>query len=121
MVAVLLMLERMHRIDVLNVWATNTIKKYGPYLCWMQHFGHRFGVDPLKVAPLIRPPDSAAIPLVWAELLSSLGTSVGTVSIIQSAITLFKVSGRLPHGIIACNCPMPSLVESCGINFAVEW
>jgi hypothetical protein len=76
-VVVLLMLERMRQIDVLNAWASNTFKKYGPYLRWMRHFGDRFGVDPLKVEPLVKPPDLAAIPLVWAELMYSLRTSVG--------------------------------------------
>jgi hypothetical protein len=74
---VLLMLERIRQIDVLNAWTANTFKKYGPYLRWMTKFGQYYGVDPLKVAPLRKPPDSGAIPLVWAELLYSLRTSVG--------------------------------------------
>jgi hypothetical protein len=56
-VVALLMLERMRQIDVLNAWATNTFKKYGPYLRWMKQFGVRSGVHPLKVAPLTKPPD----------------------------------------------------------------
>jgi hypothetical protein len=77
MMVVLLMLERMRQVDVLNAWSTNTMKKYGPYLRWMCRFGHQFGVNPLQVAPLDCPPNSAAIPLVWAELMYSLRTMVG--------------------------------------------
>jgi hypothetical protein len=74
---VLLMLERMRQVDVLNAWSANTMKKYRRYLRWMHRFGHQFGVNPLQVAPLERPPNSAAIPLAWAELMYSLRTTVG--------------------------------------------
>jgi hypothetical protein len=74
---ILLMLERMRQVDVLNAWSVNTFRKYGPYIRWMIKFGDQYGVDPLKVTPLARPPVSGAIPLVWAELLYSLRTSVG--------------------------------------------
>jgi hypothetical protein len=77
LMVVLLMLERMRQVDVLNAWSANTMKKYGPYLRWMHQFGHQFGVNPLQVAPLERPPNSAAIPLAWAELMYSLRTTVG--------------------------------------------
>lgn len=73
----LLMLERMRMIDVLNYWQHSTLKAYGPHLRFLTRFGQQFGAHPLRPTPLVRPPVTPAIPLMWAELYYSLRTTTG--------------------------------------------
>ena len=73
----LLMLERMRMIDTLNLWAKNTVKKYGTSLRYLQRFGNHFGVRPLQPSALVAPPCSPAVSLQWALLYYSLRTKKG--------------------------------------------
>jgi hypothetical protein len=73
----LILVERVRQIDFMSGWSTNTLKKYGPLLRYLNRFRLQFGVEVLKPTPLRRPPTSPAIPLCWAELVYSLRSSKG--------------------------------------------
>ena len=63
----LLLLERMRFIDLVHAWSTNTLKQYQGGLRRIRAFEARFGVQVLRITPLIKPPRSDAIPLMWVQ------------------------------------------------------
>jgi hypothetical protein len=60
-------LERMRFIDLVRAWSTKTLKLYQGGLCRIRAFETRFGVQVLRITPLIKPPRSDAIPLMWVQ------------------------------------------------------
>jgi len=62
----------MRQIDTMNEWAEGTLQKYGGKLQRIRRFEEEFGVVALKPSYLLIPPDTPAIPLIWAQLLYSV-------------------------------------------------
>jgi hypothetical protein len=73
----LTMVERVRQVDYMGGWSTSTLKKYGPYLRYLQRFERQFGVRVLTAPPLLRPPVSPAYTLNWAQQLYALRTTRG--------------------------------------------
>jgi hypothetical protein len=61
----LLALEQMGIIDMAHYWAANTHKTYGTKLQILRNFGTTYGFTVLRSTPLLRPPDSPEIPIMW--------------------------------------------------------
>lgn len=69
----LLMLERMRMIDVLNNWADGTLEQYGRHLSTIRDFSDWSGIPALSITPLVAPPTSLCISLMYAHLRFSVG------------------------------------------------
>ena len=63
----LMMLERMRIIDVVHAWSQGTHKQYQMRLRQLRRFEGTFGVSILQETPLIAPPSSTAISIMWAQ------------------------------------------------------
>ena len=68
----LLCFERMRLLDMAHSWAEGTHSMYQSKIRFLHRFEHAFGVPILSRAPLAKPPVSAEIPLMWAQLSYSL-------------------------------------------------
>jgi hypothetical protein len=68
----LVMLERMRLIDVVHAWSQGTHKQYQLRLQQLRRFEGTFGVNILRATPLIAPPTSTAITIMWAQQLYAL-------------------------------------------------
>jgi len=64
----LLQFERVRLLDMLHKWAAGTLAQYRGQIRRLFRFHETFGVNPLMPSPLLRPPTSPAIPLMWAQL-----------------------------------------------------
>lgn len=62
------MYERVRHLDAMNKWAEGTMKGYGSHLRRLLRFQDRFDVQVLHAPALIRPPNTPAISLGWAQL-----------------------------------------------------
>ena len=99
----LLAYERMRMIDCRNSWQHSTMTKYGTYLRFMVRFEARHGASVLRPTQLLAPPQSASIPLHWAQLAYSLrensviGERVkhGTVRQLRSAANMYYMVDSL--------------------------
>jgi hypothetical protein len=67
----LLMAERMRQLDTMHQWAKSTLDKYRSHYKKMRVFEANFGVLALRPSPILKPPSSPAIPLMWYQLLYS--------------------------------------------------
>ena len=63
----LLMLERMRLVDQAHSWAKSTLGNYQSGLLRIRRFEENFGVVALRGTPLLHPPASPAIALMWAQ------------------------------------------------------
>jgi hypothetical protein len=68
----LLCYERMRMIDTANRWTLGTHKQYQGKMRIIRAFEGDYGVQIAKATPLLRPPSTTAIPMMWAELRYSL-------------------------------------------------
>ena len=71
----LLMLERQRTLDVMHYWAESTVGTYSGHYRKLRDFHQVFGVSPLKPTPLLAPPTSPSIPVMWTQLLYSVQPS----------------------------------------------
>lgn len=92
----LLAYERMRIIDCRSSWQHSTMATYGTSLRFMARFASRHGARILRPTRLLRPPETASIPLHWAQLSYSLrenraGERVkyGTVRQLRSAANMY--------------------------------
>lgn len=73
----LLMLERMRMIDQANAWSAGSHASYQSGLRRLSRFESDFGVPILQATPLLRPPRSPSIGMMWAQQHYALQTPQG--------------------------------------------
>jgi hypothetical protein len=73
----LLALEHARLIDMSHHWAQSTLSQYHTKLSILQHFQSSFGVPPLRIASLDRPPSSPSIPIMSAQQYYALRPGCG--------------------------------------------
>jgi hypothetical protein len=61
------MLERMRLINQANLWSAGSHAIYQSGLRRLNHFEADFGVAILRATPLLRPPRSPSIGMMWAQ------------------------------------------------------
>ena len=64
--------ERIRLLDMAHSWPEGTHSMYQSKIRFLHRFEHAFGVPILSRTPLAKPPVSAEIPLMWAQLSFSL-------------------------------------------------
>jgi hypothetical protein len=90
-----LLMERMRMIDWISWWQKSTMTTYVPYLQFLSRFEARYVAEILQSYTLPHPPNSAGIPLIWAQLLYSLRSHKGyrikfnTVWMLRSAASVY--------------------------------
>jgi hypothetical protein len=57
----LLMLKRMHLIDMAHAWDLSTLQGTARYLSWLSNFGQKYGIELFPKAPINQPPRSQAV------------------------------------------------------------
>jgi hypothetical protein len=93
-----LLMERMRMIDWISWWQKSTMTKYGPYLQFLSRFEEWYGAEILRPTTLPHPPNTAGIPLMWAQLLYSLRSHKGyhikfnTGRMLRSAASMYYTS-----------------------------
>ena len=75
---ILLMLERQRQLDTMHKWAEGTIGQYNGHYRRLKVFQDTFGVATLCPTPLMGPPTSPAIPIMWCQLWYSIQISQKT-------------------------------------------
>jgi hypothetical protein len=99
----LLAYERMRLIDCRSSWQLSTMTKYDTYLRFMARFGLHHEMSVLRPVELLHPPDTASIPLHWAQLAYSLRLNPitkervkhGTIRALRSAANMYYMSDSL--------------------------
>jgi len=123
----LLALERARLVDMSHSWAQSTIGQYQTKIRVVRRFESRFDIRILGPAePLIRPPTSPAIPIMWAQQYYALRPGRGQSKLTNEGFVSFATARGLrsaasqyaawdlqirdPHAAMdALNRPIPNL------------
>jgi hypothetical protein len=68
----LLCFDRVRLLDLAHYWSKNTHKTYQGKLSLVRQFEHDYDVHVLRPTPLLRPPTTPDIPLMWLQESYSL-------------------------------------------------
>jgi hypothetical protein len=123
----LLMLECMRLIEMAHDWDSSTLQGTTIYLGQLSNFSKKYGINLFPKAPIIQPPRSAVIPLLWAVLEYTLQTSrktgegikYNTARRLQSAASAYNLWEKMldrDNNVIGAShlSPMDSVIATIG-------
>jgi hypothetical protein len=124
------MLERATTVDIYNHWSHGTMKTYKSKFRVLQAFEQDFRVSALPRPTLVRPPDSEARPIMWAQERYSLyparwkrsaglpdaNVKWGTIRALRSAAAFqstFNLMQSIPEQLVYGFRDKPTVVSAC--------